>query len=130
MKILFIGGTGNISSTITRMLAEAGHEVDLLNRAKTSKYPLPKGAKVIAHDAGDVRGWGGGGGGRRRPRRGGAAGGAARRSCGGGGRLARPPRPARRAPPRGARRRPRGGLSRTFLFHKRRSPCPIPSPPP
>ena len=50
MKILFIGGTGNISSTITRMLAEAGHEVHLLNRAKTLKYPLPKGAKVIAHD--------------------------------------------------------------------------------
>jgi nucleoside-diphosphate-sugar epimerase len=50
MKILFIGGTGNISSTITRQLAEAGHEVHLLNRAKTSKYPLPKGAKVIAHD--------------------------------------------------------------------------------
>ena len=34
MKILFIGGTGNISSTITRMLAEAGHEVHLLNRAQ------------------------------------------------------------------------------------------------
>ena len=50
MKILFIGGTGNISSTITGMLAEAGHEVHLLNRAKTLKYPLPKGAKVIAHD--------------------------------------------------------------------------------
>ena len=43
MKILFIGGTGNISSTITRMLAEAGHEVHLLNRAKTLKYPLPRG---------------------------------------------------------------------------------------
>jgi nucleoside-diphosphate-sugar epimerase len=50
MKILFIGGTGNISSTITAMLAGQGHEVHLLNRAKTLKYPLPKGAKVIAHD--------------------------------------------------------------------------------
>ncbi|HEY7371863.1 MAG TPA: NAD-dependent epimerase/dehydratase family protein [Polyangia bacterium] len=50
MKILFIGGTGNISSTITRQLAEAGHEVHLLNRGKTLKYPLPKGAKVLAHD--------------------------------------------------------------------------------
>ena len=34
MKILFIGGTGNISSTITRMLAEQGHEVHLLNRGQ------------------------------------------------------------------------------------------------
>ena len=50
MKILFIGGTGNISSTITRMLAASGHEVHLLNRAKTLKHLLPKGAKVIAHD--------------------------------------------------------------------------------
>lgn len=50
MKILFIGGTGNISSTITRQLTERGHEVHLLNRAKTLKYPLPAGARVIAHD--------------------------------------------------------------------------------
>ena len=47
MKILFIGGTGNISSTVTRMLSEAGHEVHLLNRAKTLKHPLPKGAKKL-----------------------------------------------------------------------------------
>lgn len=50
MKILFIGGTGNISSTITRLLTERGHEVHLLNRGKTLKYPLPAGARVIAHD--------------------------------------------------------------------------------
>jgi nucleoside-diphosphate-sugar epimerase len=50
VKILFIGGTGNISSTITRQLVERGHEVHLLNRGKTLKYPLPSGARVIAHD--------------------------------------------------------------------------------
>ena len=50
VKILFIGGTGNISSTITRQLVERGHEVHLLNRGKTSKHPLPPGARVIAHD--------------------------------------------------------------------------------
>ena len=50
MKILFIGGTGNISSTITRMLVAKGHEVHLLNRGKTLKHPLPAGARVIAHD--------------------------------------------------------------------------------
>jgi nucleoside-diphosphate-sugar epimerase len=50
VKILFIGGTGNISSTLTAMLAERGHEVHLLNRGKTLKYPLPNGVRVIAHD--------------------------------------------------------------------------------
>jgi nucleoside-diphosphate-sugar epimerase len=50
MKILFIGGTGNISSTITRQLTERGHEVHLLNRGRTLKHPLPAGARVIAHD--------------------------------------------------------------------------------
>ena len=50
MKILFIGGTGNISSTLSRLIVEQGHELHLINRGKTSKYPLPKGVKVIAHD--------------------------------------------------------------------------------
>jgi nucleoside-diphosphate-sugar epimerase len=50
VKILFIGGTGNISSTLTAMLVERGHEVYLLNRGKTLKHPLPKGAQVIAGD--------------------------------------------------------------------------------
>jgi nucleoside-diphosphate-sugar epimerase len=50
VKILFIGGTGNISSTLTAMLVARGHEVHLLNRGKTLKHPLPKGAKVIAGD--------------------------------------------------------------------------------
>ncbi len=50
MKILFIGGTGNISSTLSRQLVEQGHELHLINRGKSSKYPLPKGVKVIPHD--------------------------------------------------------------------------------
>lgn len=32
MRILIIGGTGTISSAITRQLAESGHELWLLNR--------------------------------------------------------------------------------------------------
>jgi len=32
MKILLIGGTGTISSAITRQLAESGHDLWLLNR--------------------------------------------------------------------------------------------------
>jgi nucleoside-diphosphate-sugar epimerase len=50
VKILFVGGTGNISSTLTAQLAAGGHEVHLLNRGKTLKHPLPKGVRVIAGD--------------------------------------------------------------------------------
>jgi nucleoside-diphosphate-sugar epimerase len=32
LKILMIGGTGTISSAITRQLAESGHDLWLLNR--------------------------------------------------------------------------------------------------
>jgi len=50
MKILFIGGTGNISSTLSRQLVAEGHDLHLVNRGKSSKSPLPKGVKVISHD--------------------------------------------------------------------------------
>jgi nucleoside-diphosphate-sugar epimerase len=50
MKILFIGGTGNISSTLSRLIVEQGHELHLVNRGKSSKYPLPEGVEVIPHD--------------------------------------------------------------------------------
>ena len=38
MKILLIGGTGTISSAITRQLAETNHEVYLLNRGNNNKH--------------------------------------------------------------------------------------------
>src|SRR5215467_11126229 len=50
MKILFIGGTGNISSTLSKLVVERGHELHLLNRGKTSKHPLPAGVRLINHD--------------------------------------------------------------------------------
>ena len=50
MKILFVGGTGNISSTLSRLVVERGHELHLLNRGKSHKHPLPAGVRVIAHD--------------------------------------------------------------------------------
>lgn len=40
MKILFIGGTGTISMAITRLLAERGDELYLLNRGNRN-YGLP-----------------------------------------------------------------------------------------
>ena len=53
MKILFIGGTGIISSACTQMAVERGLDLYLLNRGETTKRgPLPKGVKVLK---GDIR---------------------------------------------------------------------------
>jgi len=49
MKILLIGGTGTISSAITRQLAETNHEVYLLNRGNNNKH-LPLNIKQIVAD--------------------------------------------------------------------------------
>src|SRR3954453_6816152 len=49
MKVLFIGGTGVISSACTRLAAERGMEVCLLNRGRTAA-DLPAGGEVIAAD--------------------------------------------------------------------------------
>lgn len=49
MKILLIGGTGTISSAITRQLAESEHEVYLLNRGSKSDE-VPEGIHVITAD--------------------------------------------------------------------------------
>lgn len=53
MKALFIGGTGRISSAITRMLAENPEwELYLINRGSRSDA-VPEGVKVITADIGD-----------------------------------------------------------------------------
>ncbi len=49
MRILFIGGTGTISSAITRQLAESEHELWLLNRGNRSNE-VPKGVRQIKAD--------------------------------------------------------------------------------
>ena len=49
MKILIIGGTGTISSAITRQLAAEGHDLWLLNRGNRSAE-LPKNVKLITGD--------------------------------------------------------------------------------
>ncbi len=50
MKILFIGGTGLISSACAELALQRGHELVLLNRAATKKYNLPAGAHLITGD--------------------------------------------------------------------------------
>ena len=54
MKILLIGGTGTISSAITRQLAAGNHELWLLNRG-TRKYEVPASVKQIIADIDDER---------------------------------------------------------------------------
>jgi nucleoside-diphosphate-sugar epimerase len=51
MKVLFIGGTGIISSASSRLAVERGIELTLLNRGK-SERPVPDGAEVVH---GDIR---------------------------------------------------------------------------
>lgn len=52
MKALFIGGTGTISSAITRQLAEQGHELYILNRGNR-KSGLPDGVRTLQADIHD-----------------------------------------------------------------------------
>ena len=53
MKILLIGGTGTISSAITRQLARSGHEVWLLNRG-TRMDEVPGGVEQLVADIDDA----------------------------------------------------------------------------
>ena len=53
MKILFIGGTGLISSACSELALEHGTDLFILNRSRSDKYPLPEGAHLLV---GDVHG--------------------------------------------------------------------------
>ena len=52
MKVLFIGGTGTISSACSQLAVERGLDLYLLNRGLTSRHPIPSGATVLI---GDIR---------------------------------------------------------------------------
>ncbi len=53
MKVLFIGGTGLISSACADLAVARGIELFILNRNVSTKYPLPAGAQLLV---GDVHG--------------------------------------------------------------------------
>jgi nucleoside-diphosphate-sugar epimerase len=53
MKVLFIGGTGLISSACSELALKRGMELYILNRSRSGKYPLPQGAQLLV---GDVHG--------------------------------------------------------------------------
>jgi putative NADH-flavin reductase len=50
MKILFIGGTGIISSACSELAVARGHELFLVNRSLSTKLPVPQGAAVLQAD--------------------------------------------------------------------------------
>jgi nucleoside-diphosphate-sugar epimerase len=50
MKILFIGGTGIISSACAELAISRGHELFILNRSASTKYPFPEGATLLKGD--------------------------------------------------------------------------------
>jgi len=54
MKILFIGGTGVISSACSQLAVERGIDLYLLNRGQTTIRPVPQGATVLH---GDIHDW-------------------------------------------------------------------------
>jgi nucleoside-diphosphate-sugar epimerase len=50
MKLLFIGGTGLISSACSELAVARGHELFILNRSVSAKHSLPKGATLLQGD--------------------------------------------------------------------------------
>ncbi len=50
MKLLFIGGTGLISSACSELAVERGHELFLLNRSASRKYPAPRHSTILQAD--------------------------------------------------------------------------------
>ncbi len=54
MKVLFIGGTGTISSACSQLCVERGIELYLLNRGQTTTRSIPEGANVLTGDIRDT----------------------------------------------------------------------------
>jgi len=53
MKVLFIGGTGVISSACSRLAVDRGIDLVLLNRGQSTR-PIPEGARVLQGDIRDT----------------------------------------------------------------------------
>ena len=50
MKVLFIGGTGLISSACSQLAVDRGIELTILNRGQSAKYGIPRGASILTGD--------------------------------------------------------------------------------
>ena len=52
-SVLFLGGTGIISSACTQRAVEHGMEVSLLNRGHSTSRPVPEGCQILVADLSD-----------------------------------------------------------------------------
>ncbi len=52
LRVLFIGGSGTISSACSRVAADSGIELFVLNRGQSTSRPLPPGVRMLR---GDIR---------------------------------------------------------------------------
>jgi nucleoside-diphosphate-sugar epimerase len=50
MKILFIGGTGLISTACSELAVKRGHDLTILNRSQTKKIAMPEGTHLLTAD--------------------------------------------------------------------------------
>ena len=50
MQVLFVGGTGLISSACSEQAVERGIELFILNRGRSDKHPVPRGAQWVVAD--------------------------------------------------------------------------------
>ena len=55
MRVLFIGGTGNISTACTQLAAQRGIDLTLATRGRRAA-PLPAGVRTLTLDMDDARG--------------------------------------------------------------------------
>jgi nucleoside-diphosphate-sugar epimerase len=55
MKVLFIGGTGLISSACSVLALKRGFDLTILNRGQSRKHPIPADAEFIPADAHDAQ---------------------------------------------------------------------------
>ena len=53
-SVLFLGGTGIISSACTQRAVELGMDVFLLNRGRSTSRPVPNGCQILVGDLSDV----------------------------------------------------------------------------
>lgn len=53
MNVLFVGGTGIISSACARLAVARGITVTFFNRGKSARHPAPDGVEILHGDIGD-----------------------------------------------------------------------------
>ncbi|HTQ90629.1 MAG TPA: NAD-dependent epimerase/dehydratase family protein, partial [Streptosporangiaceae bacterium] len=55
LRVLFIGGSGVISSACSRLAVDSGIELSVLNRGRSAVRPLPPGVSLLRADIREPR---------------------------------------------------------------------------